>query len=492
MPTSLFNNLTKVARPAYRWARKPEGGGGCKSAGQPCSAFAVCMSGSLRSFWSTRLNIERALLLPNGPADLFAHVYYEPRRHDHRRGLQWLRNAPYSQAVVAEVFDETLEEDIVAGFVEYARLRAEDTFGITTQGKETSAWLSMLRKLQLANELRKAHEARRGRPYLAVVRALAARDGTTSMGTTSPIQTRATPCPPAPPPCLSTHDTRAVPPQVRTRPDLMFGDEVRLERLRFELGPSRLGSTPWTFLKSVMRRSTPAPTDVLYAPVPPATGALWRMCTKVPSFEERSVNYADCDSAPSEACTPSPAASLVGTSALCPCCEWAVHPRVARKVCNCNGLFPRKWERRVLKRGGTPGARNGSRREGGAPRSTPRGHAPVLTEGHAPWGERLLLDQLVIGTPRAMDVFAGLGAALPATFARNGAKGQRTLSELGFVTESLLGTHVARHKKWLAVRPVTWLQWGSKADTGQQRDWSDAGTHRGGREAWPRGSRRGV
>ena len=202
VPTSLFNNLTRVARPAYRWARKPEGGGGCKSAGQPCSAFAVCMSGSLRSFWSTRLNIEHALLLPNGPADLFAHVYYEPRRHDHRRGLQWLRNAPYSQAVVAEVFDETLEEDLVAGFVEYQRLRAEDTFGITTQGKETSAWLSMLRKLQLANELRKAHEARRGRPYLAVVRSHAARDRTTT-----PHPSACDPMPTSPP-CVSTHTTR--------------------------------------------------------------------------------------------------------------------------------------------------------------------------------------------------------------------------------------------------------------------------------------------
>ena len=72
--------------------------------------------------------------------------------------------------MVSEVWDETLEEDIVAGFGGYERLRAEDTFGITTQGKETSAWLSMLRKLHLANELRKAHEERRGQPYLAVVR----------------------------------------------------------------------------------------------------------------------------------------------------------------------------------------------------------------------------------------------------------------------------------------------------------------------------------
>ena len=46
------------------------------------------------------------------------------------------------------------------------------------------------------------------------------------------------------------------------------------------------------------------------------------------------------------------------------------------------------------------------------------GHAPWGEEkvkdgtadtpgGHAPWGERLLLDQIAIGTPRAMDVFAG-------------------------------------------------------------------------------------
>ena len=113
------------------------------------------MSGSLRSFWSTRLNIERALLLPNGPADLFAHVYYEPERPDHRRGLQWLRNAPYSRAVAAEVYDETVEEDIVAAFPDYERLREEDVFGVMQQGKETTAWLSMIRKIFLANELRR-------------------------------------------------------------------------------------------------------------------------------------------------------------------------------------------------------------------------------------------------------------------------------------------------------------------------------------------------
>ena len=286
----------------------------------------------------------------------------------------------------------------------------------------------------------------------------------------------------------------------------MFGDEVQLARLHLDMMPSAgLTERPWSFLKSLMRRSAyptaKSPTDVLFAPVPPATGALWRMCTNVPSFVERTHDYADCGGAPSDACSPSPAASLVGTSALCPCCEWEKPLHVAQKVCNCNALFPRWWERRVLKRGGTShqanhqaghqaghqgashraGARNESRR------AAARGHAPVLPEGHeghAAWGERLLLDQLVIGTPRAMDVFAGLAAALPATFARNGARGQRTLSEFGFVTENLLGTHVARAKQWLAVRPVTWLQWGIKADTGHQRDWDDAGTHRGGREAW--------
>ena len=34
---------------------------------------------------------------------------------------------------------------------------------------------------------------------------------------------------------------------------------------------------------------------------------------------------------------------LVGTSALCPCCDWAAHPRVGRKLCHCNALFPRWW-----------------------------------------------------------------------------------------------------------------------------------------------------
>ena len=392
------------------------------------------MSGALRSFWSTRLNIERTLLLPNGPADLFAHIYYEPQRKDHRRGLQWLRNAPYAQAVVAEVFDETVEEDVVGSFPEYARLRAEDTYGITTQGKETSAWLSMLRKLHLANELRRLHEVTRGRPYRLVV---------------------------------------------RVRPDLMFGDDVQLDRLHPDVRPSGL-MAPWTFLQSVVRRTRP-PTDTLFVPIPPASGALWRMCSKPSTFEERSVHYADCGAAPRDACTPSPAAGLVGTSALCPCCEWEQHLRVGRKVCNCNGLFPQRRGRRAATRGGAAAVRNETRR------TASRGHAPELSElseGHAPWGERLLLDQLAIGTPRAMDVFAGLASALPATFARNGARGQRTLSEHGFVTERLLGSHVARAKSWLTVRPVAWLQWGVKADTGHQRDWMDPGTHRGGREAW--------
>ena len=107
-------------------------------------------------------------------------------------------------------------------------------------------------------------------------------------------------------------------------------------------------------------------TEVLYAPVPPAGGATWRMCTAPPGFVERSVDYAGCAGAPSEACTPSPAARLVGTSALCPCCDWAAHPRVGRKLCHCNALFPRWGERRTRKRGGTAAARNVSRR--GAPR----------------------------------------------------------------------------------------------------------------------------
>ena len=106
-----------------------------------------------------------------------------------------------------------------------------------------------------------------------------------------------------------------------------------------------------------------------------------------------------------------------------------------------------------------------------------------LFDGHGPWNEQILLDQLAIGTPRAMDVFTSLAAALPDAFARKGARGERTLQEAGFVTEGLLAQNVARYKQWLKVRPVTWLQWGSKQDGGQEREWRNSDTHRGGRHA---------
>ena len=171
-PSRLYNELPRTARPQYSWAAADEGGPDgptgiyslrrgsritrrCDEDGVRCSEYAVCMSGALRSFDLVKTNLEVALLLPNGPADLFAHVYYEPERPDHRRGLQWLRNAPYSRAVAAEVYDETVEEDIVAAFPDYERLREEDVFGVLQQGKETTAWLSMIRKIFLANELRR-------------------------------------------------------------------------------------------------------------------------------------------------------------------------------------------------------------------------------------------------------------------------------------------------------------------------------------------------
>ena len=107
---------------------------------------------------------------------------------------------------------------------------------------------------------------------------------------------------------------------------------------------------------------------------------------------------------------------------------------IKRPLCNCNVLFP-------------PGYKNSRLRS--------TGHNAVLFGGHAPWGERLLLDQIAVGTPRAMDVYSSLAEALPGQFAAAQAKGKRTLEKLGFVTETLLGVHVAKEKAWLAVRPVT-------------------------------------
>ena len=412
MPPHLFGNLTRVARPVYAWTPRKDGRAECN--GHPCSPYAVCMSGALRSFWQIRTNIEFALLLPNGPADLFAHVFYEPHRTEHRRGLQWIRNAPYTRSVIAEVFDETLEEDIVASFPEYERLRREDTYGIITQGKETSAWLSMLRKMRLANDLRKAHEVARQKPYVAVV---------------------------------------------RTRPDIFFGVEVPIARLNIEASLADRSSP----LASFMPRPL-GPTDVLITPIPPVNGSMWRFCAHPGGFVERYRSHVECGDEPSDVCTPSPLAQLVGTSANCPCCYYEHHRRANRSVCTCNMIFP-------------PGKNNQRKR-----RMSRRD--AELFDGHGPWNEQILLDQLAIGTPRAMDVFTSLAAALPDAFARKGARRERMLQEAGFVTEGLLAQNVARYKQWLKVRPVTWLQWGSKQDGGQEREWRNSGTHRGGRHAW--------
>eukprot|EP00966_Prymnesium_polylepis_P142310 3286090-Prymnesium_polylepis.1 len=138
--------------------------------GAQCSAVAVCLSGFLRSFNEVLGNFETALREPN-QADVFAHVYYNPQRRDNRLALQWLRNSPFVRGLVSEVFDETLEEDIVRDFPNYTHMREHDTFSVKVQRKETSAMLSMFRKIKLANELRKDFEQRRGKPYTLIVRA---------------------------------------------------------------------------------------------------------------------------------------------------------------------------------------------------------------------------------------------------------------------------------------------------------------------------------
>ena len=69
----------------------------------------------------------RALVEPN-VADVFAHIFFEPSRREHRRALQWLRNAPVVRALVSEVWDDTIEEDIIRHFgnATFSHMVAED------------------------------------------------------------------------------------------------------------------------------------------------------------------------------------------------------------------------------------------------------------------------------------------------------------------------------------------------------------------------------
>ena len=119
-----------------------------------------------------------------------------------------------------------------------------------------------------------------------------------------------------------------------------------------------------------------------------------------------------------------------------------------------------------------------------SPQAVERGHNVSLFEGHAPWHRGVILDQIAIGTPRAMDAYAGLAAALPGRFAEQRKEGKKTVPQRGFVTEELMGTNVAADKA-IVVRPVTWLQWGTKRDELGEQEWRRGGdAHLGGRVRW--------
>jgi len=209
------------------------------------------------------------------------------------------------------------------------------------------------------------------------------------------------------------------------------------------------------------------------------------------------------------ACTTASPHSQVGSSALCPCCAYARHPVAKRPVCNCNLIFPEGKDGQRLRKARahsrlhthahmhththkriSPLARWLIPYARGAAQAVERGHNLSLYEGHAPWAgshrdrRGIVLDQLAVGTPRAMDAYCGLAASLPARFAEQRGAGRKTVPQRGFVTEELIGANVA-HDGAVVVRPVTWLQWGTKRDERGEQEWKRGGdAHLGGRARW--------
>ena len=190
------------------WCREP-------ATAANCSEYAILVSGELRSFWDVRHNFEAALVLPNGPADVFAHVYLDPASPRDSLARDWLAAAPWLRAHALEVFDGEVVEQLLQAFPNYTTA-CHDLEARNLSSSGVLRMLSMWRKIHLTNELRRAHERKRGRPYRGVV---------------------------------------------RTRPDLAYGAAVRLSHLVYTSGVGALRE------------------ERLFLPLPPLkSGATWRLC----------------------------------------------------------------------------------------------------------------------------------------------------------------------------------------------------------------------
>jgi hypothetical protein len=110
-------------------------------------------------------NFEAAVVLPNR-ADVFVHLYFDPSLAEHVRALAWLQRARWAVSLVAEVYNDTLAQQITAGLPHYETLQQKHGWSRKDAEKLASMW----RKIKLADELRRQHETRRGFTYRVVMR----------------------------------------------------------------------------------------------------------------------------------------------------------------------------------------------------------------------------------------------------------------------------------------------------------------------------------
>ena len=229
-----------------------------------CPAYAVLLSGGLRGQFglgTAFANFEAALVLPNGPADVFAHVYHEPSSRSDALALQRLRAAPWLVDMHVEVFNASTGQSLIDhfGVDRYtAACKSLGRAGSDFNQHFVMSVLSKWRKVHLANQLRKVHEGRRGLVYRGVV---------------------------------------------HSRPALAYGARVTLDRLIFSDGAGALRE------------------EVLYLPLPLlCMGATWKMCD-TPDPATRSLSCGRRLSG--DACVDSPLLHDARTAAFadCSCCH---------------------------------------------------------------------------------------------------------------------------------------------------------------------------
>ena len=247
---------------------------------QVASRYAICLSGGLRTFDEVKHNFELALVAPSS-ADVFAHVYTDPSSEAHQRAVHWLQKKPWLRKLVVEVFNESVKEDIVRSIPSFPSIRA-------AKGSALSM-LSMLRKMKLANDLRRDFEGLNGVRYSIVV---------------------------------------------RVRPDLAFGNKWQLDLL--PLRSSVKGGLIFTPLPPI------GPGSIwrvcrAHDPFRRTCCAKRKRCCKTLSAPIPESEDGQCDAhSNSSSCVPSPLLPHLGFYVDCPCCSIERNAAKGHMVCGCN------------------------------------------------------------------------------------------------------------------------------------------------------------